>query len=125
MEKFRFLKWEVYNDAKILASEILKIVKKLPSEYRFELGSQIIRSSFSIALNIAEGSGKASDKELIRYFNISVGSANETLASLDIFMDNKLISKEEFEKLFMLIMKISSQLGAFKKRLKVDGSHKS
>ncbi len=40
MRKFRFLEWKVYKDAKELFSLLLKIVKRLPREYRFELGSQ-------------------------------------------------------------------------------------
>ena len=74
MKKFRFLEWEVYKDAKELFSLLLKVVKKLPKEYRFELGSQIIRAGLSIILNIAEGSGKSTDKKLNRYFDISLGS---------------------------------------------------
>ncbi len=67
MEKFRFLKWKVYQDSKELLSLILKLIKKLPKEYRFELGSQVIKSALSVILNIAEGSGKGSDKELNRF----------------------------------------------------------
>ncbi len=50
MKKFRFLEWKIYKDAKELFSLLLKIVKKLPKEFRFELGSQIIRSGLSIIL---------------------------------------------------------------------------
>lgn len=115
MKKFRFLEWKVYKDAKELFSLLLKIVKKLPKEYRFELGSQIIRSGLSIILNIAEGSGKPTDKELNRYFDISLGSLYEVLAAIDVLNDNKLIQKEEFDKIFKRIDEISNQLGGFKK----------
>jgi four helix bundle protein len=64
METFRFLKWKVYKDSKQLFHEVMGIVPNMPKELRYELGSQIIRSSYSIVLNIAEGSGKGSDKEL-------------------------------------------------------------
>ncbi len=42
MDKFRFLNWKVYNDAKLLFNIILGFVNKLPKEYRFEIGNQII-----------------------------------------------------------------------------------
>ncbi len=119
MRKFRFLEWKVYKDAKELFSVILKIVKRLPKEYRFELGSQIVRSCLSIILNIAEGSGKSSDRELNHYFNTSLGSLNESLAALDILKDNGLITDEEFKKLFKKIDEIASQLGGFKKVIKL------
>jgi len=117
MEKFRFLNWEVYKNSKEIVSLVLKIVRKLPKEYRYEIGSQIIRSAFSITLNIAEGSGKTSDKELNRYIEIALGSINETLAALDMLKDTNFITKAEFDILFIKLSSISSQLGGFKKKL--------
>ena len=70
-------------------------------------------------MNIAEGSGKSSDRELNHYFNISLGSLNETLAAIDILKDNGLITDEEFNKLFKKIDEISNQLGGFKKVVKL------
>lgn len=96
---------------------ILKIVKNLPKEYRYELGSQIIRSTFSIILNIAEGSGKASDKELNRFIEIALGSVNETLAGVDVLKDNGFIMNNEFSEVYQKLDSISSQLGGFKKQL--------
>jgi len=89
----------------------------LPREFRYELGSQIIRSAFSIILNIAEGSGKISDKELNRFIEIALGSAYETLAAVDSLRRNQLISNNEFEEVFAKIASISNQLGGFKKKL--------
>jgi len=118
MNKFRFLKWEVYKDAKDLFGLILKIVKKLPREFRFELGSQLIRSAFSIILNIAEGSGKTLDKELNRFIDISLGSISELLAAVDVLRDNNFITNTEFDEIFKKLVSISNQLGGFKKKLK-------
>jgi|SRR3989344_4296019 len=117
MEKFRFLEWEAYRDAKQLLLKVLDLVKTLPKEYRFEIGSQIIRSTLSIALNIAEGSGKTSDKELNRFLEIAIGSAHETLAAADILHDAKLISDDDFQDISKRIESISSQLGGFKKSI--------
>jgi len=117
VEKFRFLKWKVYQDAKKLFVLILNVVKKIPKEYRFELGSQLIRASLSILLNIAEGSGKNSDRELNRFIDISLGSLNETLAAIDVLKDTKLITESDFNKIFKLIDETSNQLGGFKKKI--------
>ncbi len=117
MDKFRFLNWKVYKEAKLLFSIILKTIKKLPKEHRFELGSQIIRSAFSIILNIAEGSGKTSDKELNRFIEIALGSISETLAGVDILKDNGFINDNEFGEIYKKLDSISNQLGGFKKKL--------
>ena len=114
---FRFLEWPVYRDAKVFSHLSFNIVKKLPKEYRFEIGSQIIRSSMSVVLNIAEGSGKNSDKDFNHFLNIASGSLSETIASFDVLKDNKFISENEFGRLIDLGNGISGQLGGFKKKL--------
>jgi four helix bundle protein len=121
--KFRFLEWDVYKDARELFSLVLVLVKKIPKEYRFEFGSQIIRACLSISLNITEGSGKNSDAELNRFINIALGSLNETLAALDILRYNKFITEEEFADPYRKLESISNRLGGFKKKLVI--SHKS
>ena len=119
MQQFRFLEWEVYQDSQELFSFIHSVVKKLPREYRFELGSQILRSASSIILNLAEGSGKESEKELNRFIETSLGSLYETLANLDILYTNNLIPQDKFEAGKKKITSICNQLGGFKKKLKL------
>ena len=118
MEIFRFKEWNVYKEAKQLFIDIIGIVNKLPKEYKYSIGDQIIRAGLSIILNIAEGSGKDSDKELNRYFNIAVGSINETFAVVDIMKDLNFITEKEFEKVSKLCVGVSKQLGGFKKTLR-------
>ena len=117
MKNFRFLDWQVYKDSKILFALILISVKKLPKEYRYDVGSQLIRSALSVILNIAEGSGKTSDKELNRFIEISLGSLYETLACLDILKNSKFITEDEFHEIFERIQAICRQLGGFKKSI--------
>lgn len=119
MQQFRFLEWEVYKDSQELYTFIHILVKKVPKEYRFELGSQILRSASSVILNIAEGSGKESEKELNRFIEISLGSLYETLANLDILRMNGLIDEGEFVIGKKKVASICNQLGGFKKTLKV------
>ena len=117
MKPFRFLDWQVYKDAKELFRLVFSIVSKLPKEIRYDFGGQIIRSCSSVILNIAEGSGKKTDKELNRYFDISLGSLNETVAGVDVLLDNGFITKEQFDAVTQKAETISKQLGGFKKKL--------
>jgi len=117
MELFRFLEWPVYKEAKELFAIVYKIVSKLPPGIRIDLGSQVLRSSFSVILNIAEGSGKSSDKELNRFFDIAIGSLNETVAGIDVLKDNGLALLKEFESVKQKSASVSKQLGGFKKTL--------
>ncbi len=117
MKQFRFLDWKVYQDSQILFSLLLKVVKNLPREYRYELGSQLLRSGSSVILNIAEGSGKQSEKELNRFIEVALGSLYETLANIDILKSNNFMDEKEFSALRETIADICNQLGGFKKKL--------
>lgn len=117
MKQFRFLEWEVYESAQQLFSHILTLVKKLSKEHRYDLGSQIVRASLSVILNIAEGSGKSSDRELNRYLEIALGSLYETLAGVDTLRRNGFLTEKEFSKIKGRIASISKQLGGFKKKI--------
>ena len=114
---FRFLDWGVYKDAQDVFTEVVKIVRKLPQDLRFTLGTQIIRSGLSVILNIAEGSGRFTDKEMSRFFDISLGSVNETVAGLDSLVKLDGLSEIYFQEMFKKYKSISRQLGGFKKKL--------
>lgn len=111
------MEWPVYKDAKIFFSEMIIIVSRLPKEYRFELGSQAVRAALSIMLNIAEGSGKSSPRELNRFLDIALGSAHESVALIDVFRDNQFIDSPTYQGLFDRLNSITKQLGGFKKRV--------
>lgn len=115
MEQFGFLKWKVYSDAQSLFSEVLRISKTIPKEYRFSFGDQMVRASLSVILNIAEGSGKHSDKELARFLDISLGSLYETAACIDTLTRNDLLGSREKEVLLKKVENICKQLGGFRK----------
>lgn len=118
MEEFRFFDWDVYKDAKHVVKRVFSITNSLPLKYKSSLGDQLNRSVVSIVLNIAEGSGRYTDKELIRFFDIAIGSIYETMASLDLAQDNGLLSKQDFEETVEKLKSIARQLGGFKRKLK-------
>lgn len=65
-------------------TEIYKITQTFPKEELYGLVSQIRRSAISIPSNIAEGSARQSDKELIQFLYISLGSLAELETQLII-----------------------------------------
>lgn len=122
---FVFLEWPVYQEARRLYVFCQGIVKGLPKEYRYEVGSQILRSSLFVSANIAEGKGKNSDKDFNHYLNISLGSLNETVAHADALRESGLVTKGQFDKLTDIAISISNQLGGFKKKLSGVKSYSS
>jgi four helix bundle protein len=81
--------FRTYQLAKDLYQNIQ--VLKLPSEQK----SQILRSSLSVVLNLAEGSAKRSKKDQKRFFEIALASLRESQAILDINQTKILIKKAD------------------------------
>jgi four helix bundle protein len=72
---FRDLK--VWQSAFALAFDVYKSTRCFPREETYGLTSQIRRAAVSVASNIAEGKGRASDKDLVRFLGNARGSLFE------------------------------------------------
>ncbi len=118
MKGFRFKNFPVYSDIREFIKEIFIITSKFPPKYQYDLAFQIRKASISILLNLAEGSGRNSDKDFNRFILIAIGSINELIAGLDIALDNNLISQKEYQNLFEKGESIKNQLGGLSKKLK-------
>lgn len=98
---FRFEKLEVWQLSRKFSSKVYRITSKFPREERFSLVDQLRRAAVSIALNIAEGSDKKSDKEFVRFLRTSIGSVEEVVTGLYIALDLKYINQREFDDLYI------------------------
>lgn len=72
-----YQKLEVWHKAMQLVVDTYSIIKKLPSEEKFCLASQMRNSSVSIPSNIAEGQARKSSKEFIHHLSFAIGSVAE------------------------------------------------
>ena len=81
---YRFEKFRVYHEAMKLIEIIYLLSSKLPKDERFGLADQLKRSSTSIVLNIAEGTGGLGDKEFKSFLRNALKSFYETVAGLKI-----------------------------------------
>src|SRR6266850_1314084 len=76
------------------------------------------RAGDSVALNIAEGNGKFSQKDRARFFQIAHGSALECAACLDLLVARRCCSPESIkqgkqllEEIVRMLFKMLDQLG--------------
>ncbi|MEJ7779571.1 MAG: four helix bundle protein [Daejeonella sp.] len=94
-----YKKFEVWKKAHQLTIIIYhEILPAYPKHEVFHLASQTKRAAYSIPMNIAEGSGKNTDKDFASYLDISLGSANELEYCCLLAKDLNYISKELYYK---------------------------
>ncbi len=113
-----FMDIEAWKLARKLRAEIYDIIKRLPSEEKFDLGSQMRRAAVSCTANIAEGYGRFHYQENIQFCRISRGSMYETQDHLITCIDNKYISKEIYDKIWELSMNAIKVLDGYIRYLK-------
>jgi four helix bundle protein len=76
---------------------VMKVIKNFPAEEKYELVSQMRRSSRSTTHNIAEGYGRFHFKENVRFCRMSKGSLMELQDQFIVSLDEKYITQEEYE----------------------------
>ncbi len=101
-----------------LVKSIYEITNLFPSNEQFGLTSQMRRAAVSIPSNIAEGCGRNSDKELIHFLYISLGSATELETQIIISKDLGFLENEKSEQLQSLIFEIIKMTSSLIKSIK-------
>jgi four helix bundle protein len=75
---------EVWQAAMELVLRIYKVSQRFPKEERYGLTSQLRRAAVSVPSNIAEGKGRASDRELTQFLCHARGSLFEIETQLQL-----------------------------------------
>lgn len=67
-----------------LVADVYRLATRLPPIERYGIATQVRRAALSIPLNIAEGFGRKSRRELSRFLLIADGSLREVQTLLEI-----------------------------------------
>lgn len=112
---FDFEKLDIYKKAKSFNSEIRKLIKSTKLDPTTK--DQLRRASFSIVLNIAEGSGRFSKADRRNFYVISRSSIFECIAILDVLKDEMVLGENQFKLFYIQAEEISKMLFAMIKNL--------
>jgi four helix bundle protein len=102
-----------------LVKHVYRITSTLPDQERLTLVSQMNRAVVSIPSNIAEGSGRTTEREFIRYLEIALSSSFELETQL--LLSKELYEIEVSEELLKLDQ-IQIKIRALRKKLLTDES---
>ena len=115
-ETFSFENLEVYKKARSLVKDIYLLQNIFPKEERYALGDQVRRSATSITANLAEGSGRKSLREKVRFLEIAFGSMTEVFCELQTACYLDYITKEQFDALRPQFTDIARMLSGLRNR---------
>jgi four helix bundle protein len=115
---FKFEELKVWQRALEFTFDIDMLIRTFPSEEKFALASQIKRAADSVVLNIAEGSTGQTNKEFARFLGIALRSGVEVVACLHLGKRRKIISEDNFSRLYAEVEEIVRMIQGLRKSLK-------
>ena len=105
-----FEELERWQNAIVLDKEVYQFIMNSTIKTDFALKDQMLRSSGSIADNIAEGFERGGNKEFIQFLFISKGSCGELRSQFHICKLRNLIDEKVFEKFCDQIRTVSVKI---------------
>jgi len=115
MHNFKELK--IWNNAIDISVEVYQLINRFPEIEKYNLSIQMRKSAVSVPSNIAEGAGRNSNKDFLRFLSIAQGSTFELQTQLIISNKLKLITDEDFEKINDPIEELERMNWGLQKRL--------
>jgi four helix bundle protein len=108
---------DTWKKAMDLAEAIYASTKDFPKEETYGLLSQIRRAAVSIPSNIAEGQGRESPKDFLRFLSMARGSLCETETQILLATRLTYLKPESTEKLLNLAGEVGRLLNGLSKSL--------
>lgn len=97
--EWSFKKLRVWKEAMSFAKGIYKCTSEFPDTETYGLISQMRRASTSIGQNIAEGKGRDTDKDFVRFLYNARGSLYEVVSCLEIAEELEYLSEKRSKEL--------------------------
>lgn len=98
MENVRsFADLRTWKEGHALALEVYTFTKRFPQDERYGLMAQLRSAAVSVPSNIAEGMGRGSAKDLIRFLMHARGSTQEVISQLYLAKDLGYCSSQDFK----------------------------
>ena len=100
----------VWREAHELTLAVYRVSAAFPSAELYGLTSQLRRAAASVPANLAEGTGRRSDREMVRFSKIALGSANELEYHLLLARDLGLLQPAVHLRLAKRVQSVKSML---------------
>jgi four helix bundle protein len=119
MRDFRSL--QVWEKSHRLALEVYRTTQGFPPEERYGLTSQLRRAGVSVPSNIAEGCGRDTKAELVRFLQIAAGSASEMEYQFLLARDLGYLDESTYARLSAAVVEVKKMLSAYTGKVRSGG----
>lgn len=113
----RFKDLVVWQKARVFVKNIYETTANFPKEEKYGITSQLQRASFSITNNIAEGSGRQTEKQFAQFLEVAYSSCIEVENILILCFDLALIKEEDYKKLNNEIINLQKMIFSLRKKI--------
>jgi four helix bundle protein len=100
-----------------LTIELYRLTEGFPKQEVYGLISQMRRSAVSIPSNIAEGSGRGSDKDFCRFLDVAISSCFELETQIEISYRMNYLPEEAYSKLTDSCSQVQKMIYSFRRNL--------
>jgi four helix bundle protein len=114
--KHNFRELKIWKDSIEIVKSIYLLTSELPDDEKFGLKSQLQRCAVSIPSNIAEGSGRSTNKDFRNFLKIGLSSSYELETQLIIVSE---LFQIEIVEIIEKLHEIQRMIIGFKKTLEV------
>ena len=118
-----FKQLRVWREARSIRKRIYKVTRTSPEFEKYGLSAQMTRAAVSITANIAEGFGRKSWAENIRFCRISRGSLAELRDHLTTAYDEEYIAGNLCEELDRELISLVQMLNGYIRSMKRREAH--
>jgi four helix bundle protein len=117
---------DAWQEAHQMTLAVYRATRSFPSDERFGVTSQLRRAATSIEANLAEGFGRRSTKELLRFSRIADGSLQEVQCFLRIALDLEYLPTDRYAELRAQAQKVGRLIGGLQHYLntKLQGTNR-
>lgn len=112
--RHNFKSLKVWQKAMDLTDMTFEFCKDLPANERYNLMDQINRCACSVRSNIAEGSGKNTNKHFAEFLSISISSSFELETQLLICERRNYGSEEKLRNCIELLSEVQRMIFSFR-----------
>ena len=109
---------DAWMTSKTFVKRIYEVTAVPPTKRDFGYSDQIRRAAVSVMSNIAEGFGRASDKEFARFLDIARGSTFESLSLIHLGSDLAYFDNATARELIRMSFQVIAQVTSLSRYLR-------